>query len=65
MEAKETKPIDPVKERRRHLFDIYWEEVRNAAALGKKIAYCTNATPLEFIQAMGFVPVFPSNVSAT
>ena len=65
MEAKDTKPIDPVKERRRQLFDIYWEEVRNAAALGKKIAYCTNATPLEFLQAMGFVPVFPSNISAT
>ncbi len=54
-----------MKSRRRQLFDRYWEVVRTARALGKKIAYCTNATPIEFLQAMDFVPVFPSNVSAT
>lgn len=57
--------INPVKEKRRQLYDQYWAEVRSAAAAGKKIVYCTNATPIEFFRAMDFVPVFPSNVSAT
>jgi benzoyl-CoA reductase subunit B len=65
MATKETKPVNPVKERRRHLYNRYWEEIRSAEALGKKFAYCTNATPIEFVQAMDFIPVFPSNVSAT
>ena len=65
MVAKDTKPVNPVKEKRRQLYNSYWEEVRNAELIGKKFVYCTNATPIEFLQAMDFVPVFPSNVSAT
>ena len=65
METTVAKPVNPVREKRQQLYQKYLEEVRNARAMGKKIVYCTNAAPVEFFRAMDYVPIFPSNVSAT
>ena len=60
----ETKGITS-SEMMKELFNNYWQEVRGAREQGKKLAYCANPFPTDFLSAMDMAMLFPSNIAAT